>query len=171
VQVRATDLVPLVRRAVAELAAVHPTREIRLAVPEEVAVSADPDRLGQVLTNLVGNALQHSPPAARVSVEVEEDSGAVAIGVHNEGPPIEADLLPEIFEPFHRGHGGEGGSLGLGLFIVREVVRAHGGEVTVRSRAGEGTTFTVRLPVPRAAVQEATRGVPQRNVERRPPER
>ncbi len=171
VHVRPADLVPLVRRAVAELAAVHPAREIRLAVPEAVPITADPDRLGQVVSNLVGNALQHSPQEARVSVEVEEDDGAVAIGVHNEGPPIPAELLGEIFEPFHRGERGEGGgSLGLGLFIVREVVRAHGGEVTVHSTTGEGTTFTVRLPVPRVGAG-ATRGVPQPAVERRPPER
>lgn len=171
VHVRPVDLVPLVRRAVAELAAVHPTREIRLAVPEALPVVGDPDRLAQAVSNLVGNALQHSPEDARVSVEVEEDESAIAIGVHNEGPPIRAELLDEIFEPFHRGErGGQGGSLGLGLFIVREVVRAHGGEVTVRSTAGEGTTFTVRLPAPRAGAG-ATRGVPQAAVERRPPER
>jgi signal transduction histidine kinase len=168
VHVRPVDLVPLVRRSVAELAAVHPTREIRLAVPEAVPLSADPDRLAQVVSNLVGNALQHSPQEARVSVEVDEDDVAVAIGVHNEGPPIPAELLGEIFEPFHRGVRGEGGgSLGLGLFIVREVVRAHGGEVTVRSTSEQGTTFTVRLPIPRVG---ATRGVPQAAVERRPAE-
>jgi signal transduction histidine kinase len=161
VQVQDADLVPLVRRAVAELAAVHPTREIRLAAPDAVPIAADPARLGQVLSNLVGNALQHSPADARVSVEVEEDEGAVAIGVHNEGPPIREELLPEIFEPFHRGQrGDEGGSLGLGLFIVREVVRAHGGEVTVRSTASGGTTFTVRLPIATSALVEAQRGVP-----------
>jgi signal transduction histidine kinase len=168
VEVRPADLVPLVRRAVAELAAVHPAREIRLAAPDAVPVAADPDRLGQVLSNLVGNALQHSPPDARVSVEVDEIAGAVEIDVHNEGPPIRAELLGEIFEPFRRGGAGEGGSLGLGLFIVREVVRAHGGEVTVRSTAGSGTTFTVRLPASGAAAQGAS---PQRSIERRPPER
>ncbi|HET8539544.1 MAG TPA: ATP-binding protein [Anaeromyxobacter sp.] len=157
VHLRPADLVPVVRRAIAELVAVHPSREIRLASPDAVRVDADPDRLAQVVTNLVGNAIQHSPPDARVTVDVEEDARAVAIGVHNEGPPIGAELLGEIFEPFHRGgRGGDGGSLGLGLFIVREVVRAHGGEVTVRSSAGEGTTFTVRLP----AAPPAERGVP-----------
>ncbi len=165
VHVALADLVPLVRRAVAELAAVHPTREIRLASPDELPIAADPDRMAQVVSNLVGNALQHSPPEARVSVEIDEDDAAVAIGVHNDGPPIRADLLGEIFEPFHRGQrggGADGGSLGLGLFIVREVVRAHGGEVSVRSTAGEGTTFTVRLPALRAA-PAAERGVPSAN--------
>ncbi len=159
VHVQPSDLVALVRRAVAELAAVHPQREIRLAAPDAVAVEADPDRLGQVVTNLVGNALQHSPPEARVTVALDEDARGIALAVHNEGPPIRPELLGELFEPFRRGpRGDEGGSLGLGLFIVREVVRAHGGEVSVRSRAGEGTTFTVRLPP--SAVCAATRGVP-----------
>jgi signal transduction histidine kinase len=149
-RVQPAELVSVVRRAVAELAAAHPDREIGLAAPDEVTISADPDRLGQVVTNLVGNALQHSPPEARVLVEIEEDEAAVSLGVHNDGPPIRAELLGEIFEPFRRGQRGvDGGSIGLGLFIVREVVRAHGGEVSVRSSAGEGTTFTVRLPVAR----------------------
>ncbi len=169
VHVRPADLVPLVRRSVAELAAVHPTREIRLALPEAVRIAVDPDRLAQVFSNLVGNAVQHSPPEARVSVYLEEDDGAVSIVVHNDGPPIQAELFGELFEPFHQGgRGGEGGSLGLGLFIVREVVRAHGGEVSVRSTADAGTTFTVRLP---RGGDGATRGVPQPVVERRPPER
>jgi signal transduction histidine kinase len=158
VQVSPADLVPLVRRAVAELAAVHPSRQIRLVAPDSAPVSADADRLGQVVTNLVGNAIQHSPAQARVSVEIDGDDGAVSLAVHNEGPPIRAEMLAEIFEPYRRGESGEGGSLGLGLFIVREVVRAHGGEVTVRSSAGEGTTFTVRLPAPSGA--EATTGRP-----------
>jgi signal transduction histidine kinase len=153
------DLVPLVRRAVGELSALHPQREIRVATPDALPVDADPDRLGQVVTNLVGNALQHSPPDARVTIELDEDARGVAFAVHNEGPPIRPELLGELFEPFRRGpRGDEGGSLGLGLFIVREVVRAHGGEVSVRSRAGEGTTFTVRLPPAASCV--ATRGVP-----------
>lgn len=152
VHVQPADLVPLVRRAVAELAAVHPEREIRFVAPDAVAVAADPDRLAQAVTNLVGNALQHSPRDARVSVHIDEDASSIALRVHNEGPPIRAELLGELFEPFRRGrHGADGGSLGLGLFIVREVVRAHGGEVAVASSSRDGTTFTVRLPSAAAA--------------------
>jgi signal transduction histidine kinase len=146
------DLVALVRRAVAELASVHPDREIRLDAPDAAAISGDSDRLGQVVTNLVGNALQHSPADARVTVRVEVEDGGVALAVHNGGPAICDELLPTMFEPFRRGrHGTDGGSLGLGLFIVREVVRAHGGEVAVASSARDGTTFTVRLPSGAAA--------------------
>lgn len=149
---RPAELVAVVRRAVAELAAAHPTREIAISAPDEVALEADPDRLDQVLTNLVANALQHGPPDARVTVTVALDGGGAAIAVHNDGPPIRPEVLGEIFEPFRRaGRGGDGGSLGLGLFIVREVVRAHGGQVDVRTGDAEGTTFTVRLPAPPAA--------------------
>ena len=96
----------------------------------------------------------------RVLVVVPE-GGGVALRVHNEGPPIPPELLQEAFEPFRRGvAGGEGGSLGLGLFIVREVVRAHGGTVEVASAAGEGTTFTVRLPTRPPPEAEASSGRP-----------
>lgn len=157
---RDADLADLVRRAVAELAAVHPDRTLLVAAPEAAPIVADPDRLGQVVTNLVGNAIQHSPPDARVSVSVARGEGVLDLEVHNEGPPIPADLLPAIFEPFRRGHraGPDGGSLGLGLFIVREIVRAHGGAVAVRSAAGDGTTFTVRLPASGDAAWPASTG-------------
>jgi signal transduction histidine kinase len=147
IEARVSDLVQLAERAVAELAAAHPDREIRLVGPSSALVEVDPDRIAQVITNLVGNALQHGPSAAPVTVTVAPEGATSALHVHNDGPPIRPELLPEIFEPFRRGStGGEGGSLGLGLFIVREVVRAHRGAVEVRSDGAEGTTFTVRLP-------------------------
>jgi signal transduction histidine kinase len=146
------ELGALVRRAVAELQLVHPHREIAVSAPERAVVEGDPDRLLQVVSNLVGNALQHSGPPARVQVAVAAGPRAVLLAVRNGGPPIDPDLVPELFEPFRhgrRGAPGPGGSLGLGLFIVRELVRAHGGEVEVTSEE-RGTTFTVRLPAPGA---------------------
>jgi signal transduction histidine kinase len=73
----------------------------------------------------------------------------VLFEVHNEGKPIPAEQLPVLFEPFQRGReagAGAGGSLGLGLFISRQIVEAHGGRIEARSAAGEGTAFTVWLP-------------------------
>jgi signal transduction histidine kinase len=70
----------------------------------------------------------------------------VRVAVHNDGPPIPAEVLPRIFEPFERGEAG-GSGLGLGLYIVREIARAHRGEVEVVSAGGAGTTFTLTLPV------------------------
>jgi len=150
VQLRPADVAAVVRRTVAELQAVHPEREIVVDAPRSAVARVDPDRIGQVVSNLVGNALQHGPPEASVRVTVEPAEGGVLIGVHNGGPAIRGDLS-ELFEPFRRGAAAsEAGSAGLGLFIVREVLRAHGGSVSVVSTDEEGTTFTVRLPAPSA---------------------
>jgi signal transduction histidine kinase len=165
---RASDLAHLAAKAVAELSAAHPGREIRLDVRGTAAVRADPDRILQVMTNLLANALQHGPPAAPVRAAVGVEDGAVFFRVHNEGPPVPSALQARIFEPFCRGtsEGGEG-SLGLGLYIVREIADAHGGDVELRSADGEGTTFTLRLPV-RWSPAVAPRGRPLPDLERRP---
>ncbi len=149
IQPRPCDLAELARHAVAELQSAHPGRDVLLDLPASAPVVADPDRLAQAISNLVGNALQHGPRDALVTVSVGPAAGELR--VHNEGPPIRPDLLDVIFEPFHQGCSGcEPGSLGLGLFIVREVMRAHEGSVEVRSTAAEGTVFTLRVPAPGA---------------------
>jgi signal transduction histidine kinase len=145
------DLAALARGVVQELASTHPDRIIVLDAPLAVPMRGDPERLGQVVSNLVANALQHGGPGEATVVRLELAPGEVALEVHNGGPSIPPELLPEIFEPYRRGQGGDvGGSLGLGLFVVREVVRAHCGTVEVRSSPEDGTTFTVRLPTPPA---------------------
>jgi signal transduction histidine kinase len=110
----------------------------------------DPDRLAQVIVNLLGNALQYSPLGTPVKVTMRGEREAVVLEVHNAGEPIPAELLPRVFEPMERGpqvqQGRAARSIGLGLFIVRHIVLAHGGRVSVRSLADEGTTFTVWLP-------------------------
>ena len=109
----------------------------------------DGDRLAQVVTNLVTNALAYSPAGTPVRVETRGEDGTVLLRVHNTGKPIPPELLPRLFEPMTRGRaGGDAASrsIGLGLFIVANIVHAHGGTIEVRSEASEGTTFTVRLP-------------------------
>jgi len=108
----------------------------------------DPERLAQAIGNLLGNALQHGDPERPVPVRVQAREGRAELSVHNHGPPIPAELLPGLFEPFQRGlrPGALDGSIGLGLYIVRQVAVGHGGEVRVLSRAEEGTTFVVDLP-------------------------
>ncbi|MFL5355546.1 PAS domain-containing protein [Archangium sp.] len=142
------DLFELARGVVEEVAASHPERELTMTLEGEGGGEWDGDRLAQVLGNLVGNALQHSPPDTQVRVSCRGEAGEVLFEVHNEGEAIENAVLPGLFEPFRRGrHAGSGaGSVGLGLYITRQLVLAHGGGITVSSRAGEGTRFTVRLP-------------------------
>ncbi|HET9595922.1 MAG TPA: GAF domain-containing sensor histidine kinase [Anaeromyxobacteraceae bacterium] len=144
------DATATFERAVAELQQLHPARRIAFSAPRELPCSGDPERLLQVASNLVGNALQHGPRDAAISVEVRGSDGEVALRVHNEGPPIPPGMLPAIFQPFRRaredGAGERPGSIGLGLFIVREIARAHGGDVTCESAEGSGTAFTVTFP-------------------------
>jgi signal transduction histidine kinase len=147
VALRTADVVAVVRAAVSELRTVHPDRDIVFESPAPALASVDPERLGQVVSNLVGNALEHGPSSAAVTVAVAAEESGVAIRVHNHGPAIQGELS-ELFEPFRRGASPGPGGAGLGLYIVREVLRAHGGTVEVSSSDVEGTTFTVRLRAP-----------------------
>ncbi|MET0404266.1 MAG: ATP-binding protein [Cystobacter sp.] len=136
----------------------HAAEEVQSAFPErEVLVRAegdghgewDGDRLAQVVHNLVTNAFKYSPEGTRVRVSSRAVDGEVLLEVNNAGEPITPEQLSRIFKPLQRGVQEEprrSGSIGLGLFIVEQIVRAHGGRVSVRSNATEGTTFTVRLP-------------------------
>jgi len=149
------DVRDIVRNAVDEARAAFPGAQIHMDLD---AVSPqgewDPDRLTQLLTNLLANAVQYSPSGSAVELRVTGGEGEpVTIQVHNGGVPIPEEDLPHLFEPFHRSAGAtqaSPGGLGLGLFIVRQIADGHGGGVTVKSRAGEGTTFTVTLPRARA---------------------
>lgn len=145
------DLGRLARRAVAEMNGVHPGRAIRVSLEGDLAIVGDGGRLLQVLSNLLGNAIQHGSTEAPVSVGVRGEGAAIVIEVHNDGPPIAPTLLPSLFEPFRQGEASQQrarqtGSMGLGLFIVHEIVHAHGGMVSVDSRPARGTTFTVVVP-------------------------
>jgi signal transduction histidine kinase len=135
-------------QAIAELEQTRPGRRIRLRTTGEVGCEGDRSRVLQAISNLVSNALQHGPDDEEVDVEVQGGPGHVVVRVHNGGPPIPAEVLPEIFEPFRRGPGAGAntGSVGLGLFIVREIARAHGGDLSVASAQGKGTTLELRLP-------------------------
>jgi phosphoserine phosphatase RsbU/P len=149
-QRRAADLHELVHTVVDEVQPTHADRPILVEQSGDARGQWDPDRLAQVITNLLGNALQYSPQGTPVRVTTRGDAEAVTLEVHNRGAPISPEVLPHIFEPLERGSpqqsGRQGRSIGLGLFIVRHIVLAHGGRVEVRSTEEEGTTFTVRLP-------------------------
>jgi signal transduction histidine kinase len=149
------DLAEICNRVVDEAKAVNPQREIVLSIRGDTSGDWDAPRLEQVVSNLVGNAIHHGQ--GQIQVEAVGEQSKVVLRVHNGGPPIPAEELPNLFEAFNRspraGKRTEG--LGLGLYIVKEIVRAHGGSVEVASSTEEGTTFACiwrRAVVPRAAV-------------------
>jgi phosphoserine phosphatase RsbU/P len=143
---QAMDLAVLVRQVVDEVRLAHPQRDITVSVHGRCEGSWDADRLSQVVSNLIENALAHS--TGDTSVKLAAESEWVEISVENQGEAIPALLLPTLFDPFRRGstrpvsHRG----LGLGLYIVDQIARAHGGTATVHSNDGL-TRFTVRLPL------------------------
>jgi PAS domain S-box-containing protein len=151
---RPVDLHELTRQVVDEVHLANPGRHISVEARGDGHGEWDEDRLAQVITNLVGNALQHSPEGSQVRVASRAEEKGVTLSVHNGGNPIPAELLPVIFEPYRRGPAAAlgRGSIGLGLYISRQIVLGHGGHIDVRSSKEEGTTFTVWLPRKTAAV-------------------
>jgi two-component system sensor histidine kinase BaeS len=116
---------------------------INLACDGGLRVSADPDRLSQVVINLLSNALKATEKSGNVWVKAAKGEGGTLLEVRDNGTGIKPEDLPYIFERFYRG---AGGGLGLGLTIVRELVEAHGGRVSAASEYGRGATFTVLIP-------------------------
>jgi signal transduction histidine kinase len=153
----AMDLGPLCREVVDEMRAAHPGRTLRFESHGDLAGQWDAARMRQVVSNLLGNAVQHGAEAGPVDCSVTADGPDVVLAVRNAGPPIPPAVLPTIFDPLVRGRSRESqkprrpGSIGLGLHVAREVVIAHGGSIGVESSAEAGTVFTVRLPRRRAA--------------------
>jgi PAS domain S-box-containing protein len=146
---RRIDLRQICEQTVEELEFAY-TRQVKLEATGDLWGDWDADRMAQVISNLVGNALQHSD--GEVAVTLRGESDVVLLETKNDGPPIPREVLPHVFEPGRRGDARAGG-LGLGLFIVQQIVLAHGGSIEVRSSEGDGTTFTVALP--RKARQKA----------------
>jgi signal transduction histidine kinase len=149
VEPKPTDLETICRQVIGELQVVHPGRAIGLSAQGDRAGLWDSDRLAQVVSNLVSNALTHSPPETPVGVTLRGDADTVTLEVRNEGAPIPPETMAEIFDPFRRGKRvstGRSAGLGLGLFIAKNILDAHGGTIAVDSAAERGTTFTVRLP-------------------------
>ncbi len=157
----------LVERAVEEVSVADPGR-ISVTGHGEGTGEWDTIRVGQALGNLLGNALQHSPPRSAVRVSVEGGPSEVHVSIHNGGAPIPPEQQEALFEPFRRGlnPGALDGSVGLGLYIAWHVARAHGGTIEVSSSAAAGTTFRLILPkrappakAPGPAPEDSTRGV------------
>ena len=151
------DMGKEVTSAVEEVAAAHPESVVQLHLSGDLRGNWDSARIGQVIANLIGNAVQHGSAKTMISVDVRGEEKDVILRVHNRSPVIPASDLPGIFGPFKRlkssagaaGAGGVGGassSLGLGLYIAERIVTAHGGTIVAKSSDDFGTAFTVRLP-------------------------
>jgi signal transduction histidine kinase len=146
---RTVDVVELVREALERLQGAGISQPLRLyGAPGPLWVEADPERLAQVLDNLLGNAVKYSPPDQPITVEVHA-ADTVRIAIRDRGPGIAPEDRAHLFERFYRSyrarHEGTGG-VGLGLYISREIVAAHGGQLEVESAVGQGSCFTVVLP-------------------------
>lgn len=145
----------------ADIRAFYPHRRVIFDQAGDLRGTWDRDRLIEVVTNLVVNAIAHGNARGPVNVAAHAEGDIVELDVHNDGPPIPAKIIGVIFEPFIYNPGRDlhkfAGGLGLGLYIVKEVVRAHGGEVVAASSPESGTLFTVRLPRHAKGMQQAVK--------------
>lgn len=143
------DLQSVVQQVLDQTQAAYPQRMIVLQVDGDARGEWDADRVGQALMNLVSNALKYGDATGPVTVRVLGVGEGVKLEVHNSGPAIAPQLLPVLFEPMRRGSvpvSDVGRSVGLGLYIVKQIVEAHSGDITVTSTASDGTTFAMLLP-------------------------
>jgi signal transduction histidine kinase len=145
---RATLLEPILNHVVAELRASNPDRIIKESYAVERPVDCDSDRLSQLTSNLLANALTHGARDCPVEVCARTTANAFELDVVNVGDPIPEETMQKLFEPFERGAAQPNGQgLGLGLYIASEIARAHGGVLTVSSTARE-TIFSFKMPLP-----------------------
>jgi signal transduction histidine kinase len=144
----AVDLGALVRHFVEAQSKAFATHQILVQAQEGCIVEGDANRLERVLTNLVSNAVKYSPPGSSVSLRVERRPTRVLLSVRDEGPGIAPEDLAVLFQPFGRGRsaGGLTEGTGMGLYIVKQIVEAHDGEINVESEPGHGATFRITLP-------------------------
>ena len=143
------DLAELARAGAEQARLLSPRHPIRVELPNGPVVAlVDRYRVGQVLQNLLGNAVKYSPPGSEVVVRVEATDGEARLSVADAGPGITPGALPRLFERFYRADpAGAPAGLGLGLYISRMLVETHGGRIWAESAPGEGSTFTVALPI------------------------
>lgn len=146
------DLGALCQELHNEFRTAHPNRSISLRSEGEVRGNWDIDRLRQAISNLLGNAIQHSPEIAPVELRVSVEASDAMVAIYNGGPPIPPGELAKIFDPLVRGSSAgqpkanRPGSIGLGLYIARAITESHGGTINVTSSDTSGTIFTMRLP-------------------------
>ncbi len=143
------DLSKLIDEIVTRLQITSTTHQFNLSLlPHPVWVKIDPERVEQILSNLINNAVKYSPLASRVDITLQENERNVTLQIRDYGSGIDPNELPKVFERFYRSpqvRNSNKEGLGLGLYICQELVRASGGEIRVSSTVGEGSTFTISL--------------------------
>jgi signal transduction histidine kinase len=153
VERRAIQLDRIVRDACRPLALQAAERNIQLQVVADgeraLAIWGDPIKLPWVITNLVGNSLRYTPPGGRITIELHREGKIARTVVRDTGTGIAPEMMPRIFEPYAQApdSSAEMGSAGLGLYIAKEIVEAHNGRIFAQSSPGEGTTFTIDIPI------------------------
>lgn len=140
------DISELARKIVDYWRDLHPEYEFPIHDGQRLLVDADRERLRQVLDNLISNAIKYGGPARAVSIAIDASDSDVFISVTDTGSGIAPEQLPHIFDRFHRVAGQGGRGHGLGLYIAAALARLHGGNLTVDSQLGQGSTFTLRIP-------------------------
>jgi signal transduction histidine kinase len=164
-QQEVVGIAPLVERVISEITIGRAISDIRLEaeVGEGLVAEADPERIHQVLFNLVDNAVRFTPPGGEIRVTARRTDGRVEISVADTGVGIAAEHLPRVFERFYRvdaSRSRDDGGTGIGLAIARSIVEGHGGRIVARSDPGRGSTFTFDLPaaVPAVAAEDRRGG-------------
>ena len=155
---RHVDLASIAAQAVQAARVVNPDRPVSLSAVDPVIVYADEERLRQVIDNLLGNAMQHTPPRSSVTVSVTSTTAIGEITVADNGPGMTAEQAARVFERFYRTDDARTrarGGVGLGLSIAASLVAAHGGDIIVDTQPGQGAAFHVRLPLA-ASVESGT---------------
>ena len=142
----ALNLEPLLTRMLEQYRASHPQRRLQLQLQGDPWVTWDEARFTQLMEHLIGNALRHTPADGLVEVQVGGTSDDVTLTVRNEGPPVPLEDRASLFEPFRRGKRLPGEGLGLGLYLARQIVIAHGGRISVETGTGMGTRFMTSIP-------------------------
>ena len=150
--IQACDLAEVVRKAVAAVQPQAEAKGVSVGIEEEgsLIAEADPERIGQVLRNLLNNGVSYTLPGGHIRVSVREMGDEAEVRVEDSGAGISQEDLPHVFERFYRvdkSRSRATGGVGLGLTIARRLVEAHGGEISVQSQAGKGSAFTFTLPV------------------------
>jgi two-component system, sensor histidine kinase and response regulator len=147
------NLLPLIRRSMEEMVPICGEKGhlLKTQLPDQLPdIAGEPESLLRVLTNIIGNAAKYTPEQGRITIAAESDAHYVTVRISDTGTGIPSDKLPFIFEPFYRVRGKEErqrGS-GLGLTFCKKIMELHGGEITVASTEGQGSTFLLKFPLP-----------------------